>query len=315
LFSPIVGIAHDINAVLVNGSMLAGKEGEQLVRSLKDEFDKVIFLGDEIYIPTRTIYGVNSQAIRTRKYRPLVSGISVGNALITAGTLGWFATVGGDILGLTNAHVVHDDPRSPNPPKSLAILQPGAYDGGTIADSLAGYYYAHTPIATINESNCPVANGVAGMLNIISRVLGRKSRFATYVDTVNDADVGLFRLNDKAVYQVLADNGLLINPPGKFAGLLFGGGNGVYVATKASVIQQHFPNIKIVGEVKDVSLGSKVVKFGRTTGMSEGQVISTNATIRVVGYGGTGVAIFTNVFVVQANSAGGDSGSAVWLVE
>jgi hypothetical protein len=56
-------------------------------------------------------------------------------------------------------------------------------------------------------------------------------------------------------------------------------------------------------------LGEKVKKMGRTTGITEGTVIDTSASVRVV-YD-TGEALFTDVVLVEDNIKAGDSGSPV----
>jgi len=56
-------------------------------------------------------------------------------------------------------------------------------------------------------------------------------------------------------------------------------------------------------------LNERVRKMGRTTGITEGMVIDTSATVKVV-YD-AGEALFTDVALVEDNIKGGDSGSPV----
>ncbi|HEX2030985.1 MAG TPA: hypothetical protein VHL78_06260 [Actinomycetota bacterium] len=73
---------------------------------------------------------------RTSKVDPLIGGVSVGNPRITAGTLGaivWDRTDCSVSL-LSNWHVLVGDPAAV---AGEAIWQPGKYDGGTAADSVA----------------------------------------------------------------------------------------------------------------------------------------------------------------------------------
>src|SRR5204863_5993102 len=65
----------------------------------------------------------------TRK-RPLLVGLSLGHFRITAGTLGAFVRLrkGGQARVLSNNHVLADENRGK---AGDAVLQPGAYDGGT----------------------------------------------------------------------------------------------------------------------------------------------------------------------------------------
>ena len=59
------------------------------------------------------------------------------------------------------------------------------------------------------------------------------------------------------------------------------------------------------------AVGQKVKKYGRTTGLTSGQVDAINATVNV-GYG-TGVARFVGQIIITPGnfSAGGDSGSLI----
>lgn len=60
--------------------------------------------------------------------------------------------------------------------------------------------------------------------------------------------------------------------------------------------------------VDQAMVGTQVIKAGRTTQVTVGRVLSTNATISV-GFGGLGVAQFRNQIITTAMAAGGDSGS------
>ena len=59
-------------------------------------------------------------------------------------------------------------------------------------------------------------------------------------------------------------------------------------------------------------LNTKVKKYGRTTGLTEGNVFAINATVNV-NYGGPGVARFVNQIIITPGSfsEGGDSGSLI----
>ena len=60
--------------------------------------------------------------------------------------------------------------------------------------------------------------------------------------------------------------------------------------------------------VDQAFVGDRVVKAGRTTQITFGNVLSTNATI-AVGYGAAGAAVFRHQILTTAMAAGGDSGS------
>lgn len=61
-----------------------------------------------------------------------------------------------------------------------------------------------------------------------------------------------------------------------------------------------------IGEVNE---GDKVYKVGRTTGLTSAKVLDHMATLKVYGYPNVGEAIFEDVIITEAFSAGGDSGS------
>ena len=69
--------------------------------------------------------------------RPLLIGASIGHYRITAGTLGGFVVLrrGGQVRALSNNHVLADEDRGK---KGDAVLQPGAYDGGSTPQDRIG---------------------------------------------------------------------------------------------------------------------------------------------------------------------------------
>jgi len=74
-----------------------------------------------------------------KRVRPLQPGYSVGNAAITAGTIGFFAIRDGRVGVVSNAHVMCQDPsKDVSQQTENRILQPGAYDGGTLTNDKIG---------------------------------------------------------------------------------------------------------------------------------------------------------------------------------
>ena len=65
-------------------------------------------------------------------------------------------------------------------------------------------------------------------------------------------------------------------------------------------------------ETVAAAINQKVKKYGRTTGLTKGQVFAINATVNV-NYGAPGVARFVNQIIIFPGefSAGGDSGSLI----
>lgn len=127
-----------------------------------------------------------------------------------------------------------------------------------------------------------------------------------------------------------ATTGDLILQPGPFDGGLFPsdgiavldrfepivfGAAGYNLVDAAVARPTHSRNVTaaIIGQIVprgiDQALpGDRVVKAGRTTQITSGNVLSTNATI-AVGYGPAGVAVYRHQILTTAMAAGGDSGS------
>jgi hypothetical protein len=87
----------------------------------------------------------------TKRQRPAPLGFSVGHPSITAGTIG--ARVkngGGQVFILSNNHVLAN---SNNAAVGDAALQPGPFDGGTLANDQVGTLFAFKPINFSGGSN------------------------------------------------------------------------------------------------------------------------------------------------------------------
>lgn len=89
-------------------------------------------------------------ADHTAKYRPAPPGISIGHYLITAGTLGVTCFKDGTKYILSNNHVLANCNAGAI---GDAILQPGAYDGGTVAADKIGTLAAFVPIVFNDQEN------------------------------------------------------------------------------------------------------------------------------------------------------------------
>ncbi|WP_037469491.1 serine protease [Shewanella marina] len=74
------------------------------------------------------------------------------------------------------------------------------------------------------------------------------------------------------------------------------------------LVQGSIHRLGIPKGTKEASLNMAVIKSGRTTETTTGNVISVDATI-AVNYGSSGVAYFRNQFLTRHMSNGGDSGS------
>lgn len=91
--------------------------------------------------------------LRTRRYRPIPGGVSIGHPSITAGTHGVSLRFLGIPDGLSNNHVLAAGSTLQFPKANIgdSILQPGPADGGTMADAV-GTLSWYQPIDTENSN-------------------------------------------------------------------------------------------------------------------------------------------------------------------
>jgi len=135
----------------------------------------LIQIPEEARVPT-ALGGVPTDVIETgiihafqdpkQKMRPARPGVSIGHYQITAGTLGCLVQRNGQVFILSNNHVLANSNKGQ---QGDAILQPGAYDGGTSADQ----------IGTL-EQFIPVSFGVSlgcgcSPFGLLQRLLGKAS--------------------------------------------------------------------------------------------------------------------------------------------
>jgi len=197
----------------------------------------------------------------TKRARPAPLGYSVGHPLITAGTIGALVIdPSGNRYILSNNHVLAaiNDAQIGDP-----ILQPGAYDGGTVQNDQIATLSAFQPIDFSS-------NGT--------------NKFDAAIALTNDV------LNSTP-----ADDGY-----GTPSATLYGDGNG----------DGFFDNVSAL-------LGVNVIKYGRTTKLTQGQVSGINGTFSIC-YEVYIIfclrsATFQDQFVVSPGtfSDGGDSGSLI----
>ena len=76
-------------------------------------------------------------------------------------------------------------------------------------------------------------------------------------------------------------------------------------------VTRHVEGIGTPAAVADATVGQAVRKSGRTTQGTTGTIVSDNATVGPLSYGG-GQAIFINQLQYTRMTSGGDSGSLVW---
>jgi len=82
--------------------------------------------------------------------RPVPIGVSTGHPDITAGTIGCRVTDGTNVYALSNNHVYANENKAGI---GEAVIQPGTYDGGTVANDTIGTLAAYEPITFDGSDN------------------------------------------------------------------------------------------------------------------------------------------------------------------
>lgn len=225
--------------------------------------------------------GVIKALGNTIRRRPALGGDSIGHYAITAGTLGCLVKKNNQIYILSNNHVMAN---SNDAKEGDAILQPGPYDRGTTADTIANLS-EFVPISFIEnglpDSECPFAKSAAFIMNIAAFFMGSKSRVQAYSlqSVTNLIDAAL------AKPIVTAD------------------------------VKNEILDIGYIKGTREATLDMEVHKQGRTTGYTTGVVDQIDVTTQV-SYGTNKTAVFSDQIIVTTEeydhfSQGGDSGSAV----
>ena len=211
---------------------------------------------------------------RTDRHRPAPGGVSIGHRDITAGTLGCLVHRNNQTFILSNNHVLAN---SNDATVGDPILQPGPFDGARwLADQIAELS-EFVPLRFIGApSDCSFAGAIARVLNALARMIGSDTRLKPVTMQVGENHV------DAAIARPLAAD--LVTPEILEIGTIQGLGRG--------------------------ELGMTIKKSGRTTGLTQGQILQVDVTVDVQ-YGAGRVARFTDQLLAGAMSQGGDSGSAV----
>ena len=247
---------------------------------------------------------------KTARTRPVSIGLSIGNWLISAGSLGIFPVHKAElshgenkILVASNAHVLTPDSSlSPEQIKENRILQPGAYHGKQNPDNVVGEYYWHKQIIPM-DMGCPIGNFVIKVLNFLAKSLGSSTRLSLSRDNVNHIDFAVYKPLVKHVRKI-ADSSFDEDLP--FIGLLFAGSEQVGVICKAEYMVKEGYSfavpIKKVKE-KDEVIGCSLWCHYKTV------VTDPSATIQV-GYKSF-QALFDDVILVKNENVikGGWSGT------
>lgn len=211
---------------------------------------------------------------RKKRVRPAPGGVSIGHEWITAGTLGCLVKKNGETMILSNNHVLAD---SNNAPIGSAILQPGKYDGGTMIDRI-GDLETFVPIEFVGgDGECPVGNSIKNILNLLVKGIGSRHRF----QLIKEEEPGL-NLVDAGIARPIKEE--FVTP---------------------EILELGIPK----GTVKGY-LGMPVMKSGRTTGVTVGEIIQVDVSVNVQ-YGEGKIAMFVGQYMTGSMCSGGDSGSVV----
>ncbi|GAB4468922.1 MAG: hypothetical protein Kow00124_03630 [Anaerolineae bacterium] len=210
--------------------------------------------------------------------RPVRPGMSIGHRDGTAGTAGCVVRRGDQLFMLSANHVMALlGQAAPGDP----ILQPGPADGGTAANIFAELA-AFVPLTFLDDQTPPPdppdePQGCAAILYNLVRAF-RQPQTASPVPLLPSVD----NYVDAAV--AVPVPGVRLNP---------------------SIVDIGGPPVGIVRP----ALGMKVVKSGRTTGLTHGRVIQMDVTVDV--RFGDRRARFVNQIMTTSISQPGDSGSLV----
>jgi hypothetical protein len=240
------------------------KSGDVIPADIEGVITDVIEVGEIVALQTRT-----------DRWRPAPGGVSIGHYKITAGTLGVLVrdVETDEILILSNNHVMAN---SNDATQGDPILQPGPYDGGTVAGDTIANLERFVPIQFESEPPpipCPVSKAAAGIGNFFARLVGSKHRLLSVViQQANQVDAALAK------------------------------------PVSSDVVKNEILEIGSVMGDTEAALGMEVKKSGRTTGLTTGTVQLLDASVQV-GYGAGKIALFTNQILTTNMSQGGDSGS------
>lgn len=213
----------------------------------------------------------------TARERPAPSGISIGHPLVTAGTLGCLVTdlTDGTLNILSNNHVIANQNAAA---LGDQIIQPGAADGGVMADA----------IATLK-------------------------RFQMINATGNTIDAAIAQVTDVADVVNQMKNNLMPVPSSDHPaiGLLFAGSSSRTIINpiRDVLAQLNIDFVNGPNAIVEAQIDMAVEKVGRTTEYTTSTVLEIDATVTIP-YD-FGDAEFDNQILTSCMSLGGDSGSVV----
>ncbi len=220
---------------------------------------------------------------RRSRMRPVRPGVSIGHVRGSTGTVGCFVRRNGELFILSNNHVLA---LLNDASKGDAILQPGPGDGGTPADQI-GVLADFVPLSFLPE----VAEEPEGQAQA-AQPQGCAALIAQLMGTLGS----------------LGQAQTSIVPP-------LGAQDNYVDAALAGPLPPDLVNTRIVDVggpplgITEPQLGMRVIKSGRTTGLTQATVTQIDVTVAVK-YGGR-MARFVDQIMTAPLSQPGDSGSLV----
>jgi hypothetical protein len=221
---------------------------------------------------------------RQGRVRPVRPGVSISHVSGSAGTVGCVVTRSGKPFLLSNNHVLAM--LNAGQPGD-AVLQPGPIDGGTLLDAV-GTLSDYIPLRFIDDVAPPPPpeqpveepKGCASLIGSILGAVGQVSSPTTAQPVVLSGPV--YNYVDAALAE-LAET----------------------VEYSPDIVDVGGPPLGIVNP----TLGMRLIKSGRTTGLTQGAIIQFAVTVDVK-YGDR-TARFANQIMATPLSQPGDSGSLV----
>lgn len=216
--------------------------------------------------------------------RPVRPGASIGHRDGTTGTLSCIVQRGDQRFLLSNNHIIA---RLNEAKLGDSILQPGTADGGTAADEI-GQLAMYAPIRFLENMSIAEATALAQSTD----AQGCYSWLKSLLETLGSLG------HSKPTSPVSKD-------------LLNNHVDAALVAPLSNILLD--PNIIDIGGppvgIVEPQLGMRIVKSGRTTGLTEARIVQIDVTVNVK-YGDQ-MARFANQIMTTPFSQPGDSGSLV----
>ena len=225
---------------------------------------------------------------RQGRVRPVRPGVSISHVSGSAGTIACIVTRSGKPFLLSNNHVLAmlNDGQPGD-----AILQPGPIDGGTLLDAV-GTLSDYIPLRFTDEVDTPPPEeppveepkGCAALVGNIFGTFGQVSHPTTAQPAVLNSPI--YNYVDAALVELAKT-----------------------IEYSPDIVDVGGPPLGIV----EPALGMRLIKSGRTTGLTQGAIIQFAVTVDVK-YGDR-TARFANQIMATPLSQPGDSGSLVMNYE